>query len=337
MGYVEHCCPNCAAPLPSADTRVAVRCDYCAILLTYEMRGWRPKEQDDEAPTDPERPRFWLGGVRYALLGRLARGDSADVFLARREGRAPALCVVKALRAASDRDLLERESQVLVALQESPARGTPHFSLLAPQPVAHGVARLGMHGTEGAALVTVTRWRSGFVHNFEDIAVQYPRGVPPAAAVWLWKRVLEFLAWLNEAGWVHGAVIPAHLLVHARDHGVALVGWCAAVRSAARAPLPALSERALVWYPDAARRGEPVGPEVDVAMSARCVLGLLGADPELLRAPDGVPRPLAEVLERHADPGIRSDAWTVRERLDEAARQVFGPPKFVPFPMPGWA
>jgi hypothetical protein len=38
----------------------------------------------------------------------------------------------------------------------------------------------------------------------------------------------------------------------------------------------------------------------------------------------------------HGDTRLPDDAWVVRDELDRVARQVFGPPKFIPFVMPGW-
>jgi len=137
------------------------------------------------------------------------------------------------------------------------------------------------------------------VHTFADVAAAHPHGIPAAASVWLWKRVLEQLGWVHRAGFAHGALSAPHLLVHARDHGVALLGWSHAVP-------PTPSARA-----------------ADLAASAHCVLTLLrdGATPE----------PLARLLRTPAD-----DAWQVRDQLDATARQVFGPPKYIPLPMPGW-
>ena len=135
------------------------------------------------------------------------------------------------LRAPGDGDLLAREHEVLTALEASRAQGAPHFTRLLPQRVALGTARLGMRGELGERRVAVHRWRSGFVHTFDDVAREHPTGITAGHAVWIWKRMLELLGWIHASGWVHGAVLPPHLLVHARDHGVTLVGFSRAVPS----------------------------------------------------------------------------------------------------------
>jgi hypothetical protein len=244
------------------------------------------------------------------------------------------LVVLKMLRAAEDADLLEREWTVLEALQKSTAQGAPHFTRLLPQPRAHGVARLGMHGMDGERLTTLLQWRSGFIHTFEDVVAAHPRGAPPESSVWMWKRILELLGWVHAAGWVHGAVLPAHLIVHARDHGVVLAGWSRAVRPPAR--LPATSKGGQAYTPEEVWAGAPAAFTTDIAMSARCVLRVLGAEPPAWKAPPAVPAPLARLLEEHAFHRGAVEAWAVKERLDAVARDVFGPPKYIPLAMPGW-
>jgi len=238
------------------------------------------------------------------------------------------------LRAHEDRDRLAHEHDVLRALQRATQRGSEHFTRLMPQPIAHGEGRLGLHGHEGPRLVTVLGWASGFVHTFRDVRAAYPSGVPATAAVWLWKRVLETLAWMHEVGFVHGAILPEHLLVHARDHGVRLVGFSSATSTGQ--PLSAFPRDAEAFYPRAAWEGGGVTASLDLSMSARCVLFALGADDR--RVSRAVPPPLAALLQSVSadDADGRRDAWALVAELDAAAREAFGPPRYVPFAMPGW-
>lgn len=334
--YTQHICPNCGAPLPPPSATRAERCGYCAALLAPGPGGWQPapREAQDEPLVEPARTRLWVGGQRYAILGRVARGESTDVFLARRDARLTERVLIKVLRAADDRELLEREQTALEALEKSRAKGSAHFTRLLPQRVHCGVARLGLHGDGGERHVAVMRWRSGFVHTMRDVLDAHRGGVSAETSVWMWKRMLEQLGWVHASGWVHGAVLPQHLLVHARDHGVLLVGWSCSVRPGEALPGALASERAL--YPDEAWDGGPVWPHVDIAMSARVVLKALGGDGA--RAPSSVPAPLAALLERQArgEAGVADDAWELKDRLDAVAGEVFGPPRFVPFAMPGW-
>lgn len=273
-------------PPPSA-TR-SERCKFCSMLLAPGPGGWRaaPADAPEEPLLDPHLPRLWVGGLRYAVMGRL-RGR---VYRARRDARITEHVLLK----FGERDRLEREQTVLAELERSEVQGAAHFTRLLPQRVDHGVARLGMNGRDGESFCTVLRWRSGFVHTFEDVLEVHSSGVAPEHSVWMWKRILELLGWVHRNGIVHGAIRPEHLILHARDHGVVLAGWSSATRGA---------------------------PGADLAASAAVIQRVIGAEP---------PAPLARLLH---EAGSASDAWALKDRLDAVAREVFGPPRFVPFEM----
>ena len=187
-----------------------------------------------------------------------------------------------------------------------------------PSPVAFGEARLGIHGTEGNRQVMVLGLASGFVHTFQDVRAEYPAGIPAGASIWSWKRVLESLAWLHGTGWVHCAVLPEHLLVHARDHGVRLIGFSCATHAGAKVQATA----------GGLSPGVEAQPALDYAMSARAVQSLLGTS---------VPEPLQRLLERASnDAASFADGWALIAEVDRVAREVFGPPQYVPFQMLGW-
>jgi hypothetical protein len=304
--HTMHRCPNCGGPLPPPSATRTTRCTYCSVLLAPLGGAWKaaPADAPEEPLRDPHLPRFWLGGRRYAVLGRLARGDGGDVFLARRDSRLTEQVLVKVAKDDAGAARLEREQAVLDRLETSTVQGAAHFTRLLPQRAGYGIARLGMTGRDGERRVALMRWRSGFVHTWEDVRAAYPAGVAPEACVWLWKRVLELLGWVHRCGIEHADVTLSHLVVHARDHGVVIVGWAGA---------------------------RPGSGAADLAASARAVLAVL-------KDASRAPTPLARLLEDHARlaPGVATDAWALKDELDAIAREVFGPPRFVPFAMPGW-
>jgi len=49
------------------------------------------------------------------------------------------------------------------------------------------------------------------------------------------------------------------------------------------------------------------------------------------------PASIAQLLDDvERSPEELRNAWALRERIGEVARAAFGPPRFMPFAMPGW-
>jgi hypothetical protein len=319
-------------------------CEYCKYTLTnVPIAGIidgdpLPPGPAEERWGDASNPRVVVAGRRFVVIGRLGKGDGSDAFLGRTDARLTEMVVLKVARALEDGDLLAREWRTLEALSESRAQGSEYFTQLLPQQVLRGTSETpdGLKRT-----ASVFRWRSGFIHTFEDIARVYTGGIDGQTAVWLWKRTLELLGWIHQSGYVHGAVLPQHLLVHPRDHGVVLVGWSCATSLHGRDRLPAVSAASSAYYPDHLWSELRPDPRADLVMSARCLIRALGGDPSRGSVPGFVPARLAELISTTAAPpswaGLTDDAWELKERVSAAAHEGFGSPKYHPFRMPGWS
>jgi hypothetical protein len=132
----------------------------------------------------------------------------------------------------------------------------------------------------------------------------------------------------------HGAVLPPHLLVQKDEHGVRLVGYSYAGRLGEKLhpPSPAYAS----FYPNAALSSATLTAQLDIVMSARCIIALLGGDLATAALPKAVPARLASTLQRVAlsPDSVQLDAWSIREELGQLAREIFGPSQFVPIVMP---
>lgn len=281
---------------------------------------------------DDGRPRFALDGRTYLIEGRLGRGDSCEVYRGRWVMRLGELVVIKVLRAPQDADLVRREKAFVDRLHASPAKGAEHFVGRLPQPIALGPVRI--EGVERT--VAIYQWHSGFLHTLEEVRRHHPDGVDGRIVVWILKRLLEVLSFAHRSGVVHGAITPAHALVHPRDHGAMLVGWATATACSGghRDALPAISAAWERFYPREVVRDRWVSPATDLAMAARCALYAAGTmdfdDTKAL--PGGL-----GILVSGAAWGSHDDAWALRDRVDREAADVYGPPRYNPLPMPGWA
>ena len=148
---------------------------------------------------------------------------------------------------------------------------------------------------------------------------------------WIWRQLLLVLGYAHARGVIHGSVLPHHILIHPA-HDLMLVDWRFAVRdpSDTGAHIPALSDRYADWYPvEVTTKASPT-PATDIAMSARCMLDLLGVVPGLS------PR-LTAFLEScliPAQSGRPQDAWSLRDEFTRLIEQLWGPRRRITFTMP---
>lgn len=268
----------------------------------------------------------YVNGRCYRYLTMIAEGDRSDVYRGRRytdASEAISELVTLKIRRKGEPPLRYQGYQLSRLAEEKNANGSYFFSRVIPQIVDHNDDTL------------VCRWKSGFHHTLEDVREFYPDGIDPRHAIWLWKRQLEVLGWLHEAGFIHGALLPRHILVHPRDHAVTFVSWSQS-RKVDSAFDPMIREKDLKFY-KSFERGSMTN--MDVAMTARSIFYVLGGDTEEGRLPLSVPHRLADLVyaiaELHASSRVIS-AWELLAKLDNDALDLYGPPAYIPFHMPGW-
>ncbi|HPT51024.1 MAG TPA: lipopolysaccharide kinase InaA family protein [Accumulibacter sp.] len=314
-------CPQCAAPLPRHARWRTVSCPYCQSTVTHNepvaraahfrqarARVWAAHVADDAAG----RPTLRCGDQHYGLLAKIGQGEHADVYLAKTRHPLPQRVTVKIARPDSAPGRLAAEAAILDRLQALGGAGAAYFSQRLPQAVAHGTTEDGAGGTRE---VLVLRHPSGFWGSLADTIGDATPGVDPRHAVWMWRRILEVLAYLHDRGWTHGDLLPAHLLLHPRDHGVLPIGWSRA-RPSATAERVARDLMQAAWAIRAVLHGGTTRPAIA---------------PEI---PHHTPPPLAELLRRASEDAawcVDHGARRIEQALRAATRQVYGPPRFIPY------
>ena len=332
-------CPQCNAPLKPSRFARTVTCSYCGATVqlgesTVSRETFRKAFMAWNSPQSyPVTNWLSLGDSHWAVDEMLGKGDVSDVYSGMRARWPSELVLIKVLRDAREPTPFENEWTALQTLQNSDAPGADTFTTLLPNPVTRGTVT---GGSFAGSRVNIFRWAAGFKHTFESVWRAHPQGIPPRASIWVWRRMLEVLSFIHNSGMVHGAVLPPHLLVQENEHGVRLVGYGCAGLSGRK--LQAVSEEHRALYPKGIKAGSTLTPQLDISMSARCVVYILGGDPADASLPAAVPAPLAKVLRRVAqsDPsGYAADnAWALRGELGDIADNVFGAPQFIPIVMP---
>jgi hypothetical protein len=348
-------CPQCKAPLPPSGFARSVVCPFCGstVLLgddSIPIEGFREALLAWNDPASQGYANVVSIVNRNWAIGRLvAHGEVSDVYTARRARWPTENALLKVLRESHEAAPFHHEWRVLLQLQASTAAGAERFTQRMPQPILQAAVK---GGTLAGSPAMLLRWAPGFTHTFESVRRHFPRGIEPRASIWIWRRILEALTFIHASGFVHGAVLPPHLLIEDGEHGVRLVGFRNAGRLGGEPspPSPAFAS----MYPRGLMQLGRLTPALDIAMSARCIAFVLGGDAATGEVPSAVPAPLAAEIARAAAgdttgitgitggpdaaasaPGTAgADAWALSERLGALARQVYGPPSFCPLTLP---
>ena len=263
-------------------------------------------------------------GRVYQVTAKIATGEICDLFRADRPGR-PA-SILKVARHPRDNDLVQHEAGILRRLRDVEERWYPflpelHDSVL--WKASGGVRRAG----------NVLGLLDGF-YSLEQVANAYPGGIDPRDMAWMWRRLLAILGAVHREGIIHGAVVPAHVLIHPEKHGLVLVDWAYALERGTR---PRAVSRRRAFYPPELAVRKRLDAEADIYMAATTMLWVTGGASlgrgggyELL------PTPLraffrACLLDESRRLG---DAWEARQHFDEVLERVYGPRRFRPFTMP---
>ena len=186
-------CPQCNAPLTPSRFARSVTCAYCGAVVQMDPDSVSAEKfhKSFRFWNSPHTYQFssWISiGDRHWALGQhIAKGDISDVYTGQLARWPTELVVIKVLRDKKNTDRFENEWDALQRLHKSDAPGADDFTMLLPQPVLHGKITDGMFTGKR---VSIFRRISGFKHTFEDVIQAYPKGIPPRASVWIWRRVL---------------------------------------------------------------------------------------------------------------------------------------------------
>lgn len=264
----------------------------------------------------------------YTVERILARGDICALYVGHAEGHGPG--ILKVPLQPIDNDLLANEARILKHLQASRDYAQlRHFvsqltESFACQEKSSGITRQ----------INVLKYIDGLV-TLKEVREAYPQGVDPRDMAWMWRRLLVALDFAHSSGIIHGAVLPTHILIQPREHGVVLIDWSYAVREGEH--IGAISSEYRAWYPTEVFAHEEPLPGLDIAMAARCMFELLGGDPLKHTLPERVPWPLASHLQGCTLASSRQrpqDAQRLLSDFDTLIARLWGPRTFREFAMP---
>ena len=266
----------------------------------------------------------------YRVGERIAAGAVAALYRGACQDGVLGEVLLKVARRPAENDLLENEAAALHAIGAGPLheRYGPYFPTLQEDFAYRDPAGI-------VRRVNVFGWMPG-LYSLAEVAAHYPRGIDARDMAWIWRRLLVALGMAHRAGVIHGAVLPAHVLVLPAEHGLILIDWCYAV-TAPGGHVAALPAGYRGWYPPEVPAKGAASAATDIYLAARTMLALLGGDPRSAEMPPSVPGLLRAHLRACllASPRQRpDDAWALRETFDDVIERLWGPRAFHPFAMP---
>lgn len=254
----------------------------------------------------------------YLLGKKLGNGDISTVRMALSPSITVRIAKIGVNKGVTK--LLTKETEILHTLHESTAT-KPHGKYF-PVPIEKIDLPDGCRAS-------IFAYVAGLVPA-NEIKAAYPNGVGGRHMIWMFKRLLSAIGYATQIGFVHGAVLPPHLLFHPESHGLQLVDWTLAIPvGKAIVTAPAAYKD---WYPPECLAKKPVTPATDIYMAAKCLLWLAGGDPVAETFPDNIPIALKGYLQGCLlkSPSMRpQDAWKMLEEVSDVGYRLYGAPKFV--------
>jgi hypothetical protein len=277
---------------------------------------------------------------KYILEGILSAGDIADVHFASMESSSKRKnLLLKIARSTNDNDLLRAEEEILGKLHGKLPKDT--WGTCIPTI------------TESFLVSDYQKRRVNVMEHFDGFLTGVEIRKRTASAdgrtiAWMWKRLLVLLEWTHKIGYVHGAVLPPHVMFYPdndgqthrdpRKHSIRLIDWCYAIDKKTRTRLSAWVPEWGDFYAPEIINKKPLGPWTDLYMGAKTMLYLVGGNTNKDIFPDSIPKEISFAIAQclNTDPNDRPQSiGKYFEFFTEQIRKVYGAPKWHHFIVPG--
>lgn len=279
--------------------------------------------------------------ARYTVQEVYRVGEVADLLLAENEAKERRL--LKVTRVPSDNDLLDNEARVLADLHRRIDEKAKVFQKYLPKliesfPMIQGASHQRVNVLDIAApareYAEKLMEKKGLVpdpnyYSLAEIRGAYPDGLDAQDVAWMIRRAFEGIGWVHSVGYVHGALVPEHILVHPTEHGARLVGWSYAVQKGYR--LKALPASRKAMYPSSVMKKEPIYPVLDIQLLGATALLLLSDKKGRVRT--DVPANVEKFFERCRIGSVR-DGWDAYREYDVVLKNAYGKRRYRAFAMP---
>jgi hypothetical protein len=286
----------------------------------------------------PGREKILIAG-KYERDRLLFKGDIADIHYgmalpqSHKDKIAP--IVIKAARHSQDNDLLLAEKTNTDKVREVMLdKGAPSW----PQCFPEVLDSFLLSSPGGKRRINIQNYFAGYL-SLAEISKRIPAGLDGRTIVWMWKRLIVMLDWTYNAGIVHGAVLPPHVMFYPdndgqttrdpRKHSIRLSDWCYSVDTKVRSKLSSWVPQYKEFYAPEILNKEPLGHSTDVYMAAKVILSMCDKT---------VPKELTASISRWVE---KKPSKRPKETLEyfqeflQTQQAVYGKPKWHDLIVPG--
>ena len=254
----------------------------------------------------------------YKVKDKLTTGTYTNVYLCEDN---------KLLKVIRDADnygkLADQEAKIITKLRES------ELADFFPELLDAGEVRMSELGAcddcpKRFVCYTTTGIRShcdvsseGLLYTYKEmpslvgVMNAYPKGIDEKDMVWMFKRLLAALWIAHSENVVHSAVLPEHVFLNLKDHGICLIDWMHAVhKDKYVSGYVKIADDS--FYPSFAINNPTA---LDIYMAATCMIKLVGGI-------DNVDKEIRLIL--RACLNGAADARYVHEQLDKVVKKLWG-------------
>lgn len=263
----------------------------------------------------------------YRVTDVITKGSTCTIYAATYDDGKPA--ILKIVRDRKDGKLIANEAKVLKAMLSN----TDTYNALSPY-LPEYIETFGYRTSDSKKpRQTVAFAETPNLVTLDEVRERYPAGVHAKDAAWMLRRILFALGWAHRNGYVHGAILPEHVLIEPAHHGVVLIDWKYAVETGQ--PIGRYAFTAAGVYPQEVLLKEPLGPGTDIYMAMGCFAYVMGGNLDGT-VPDAVPRQIRAFIRGSRQDRLSrrpQDALALLGEYNELIERLWGPRKFRPFTM----
>lgn len=281
-----------------------------------------------------DRPKAIIRGRKgdYLIKELIACGGVTTVYRGENGSGGIGALAIKIVNSPGDNDLTENEAVMLRRLRGDSEDWAKEFQKYLPELLD------SLTIAPQNRRMNILSFLDGY-YSLQEVKRQYPAGIEPRAMAWMWKRLLTVLGYAHKKGIVHGAVIPQHIMINPKNHGLVLLDWSFAVDVSGKAgkKIKAINPDYEHFYPPEVFGKKSADPSTDIYMAAKCMIDVLGGDAKTKEMPKSVPKEVRMFLRSCLleEQVLRANkAWALYRDFLNLLETLYGPPEFCEFHMP---